>query len=464
MKIVVLGGAGDIGSHIVRNLIELSDAHVTIADYRLPEARALARRLGERVQGIFVDASNRDSLLLALRDTDVAVGAIGPFYRFGPKMAWAALESQVPYVDICDDHEPIDILFEFDAVARKAGVTMITGLGWTPGLSNILARRGADRLDQVDEIRIAWVGSAADAQGLAIVKHVLYAMSGQAPTYRDGAWVNVPALSESERVEFPEPLDAIDVSHVGHPEPITIPRTLPARTVSLKGALLPRWNNRLAGLLIRAGLTSSDRRIDRVSRLIQRLERVLGAGGVALSGMRVDVSGVRHGESVTLTYSVADHMSRLAALPAALGALMLARGEIQEPGVFAPEAILDPEPFLDRLAEQGIDIVEEERETPAVTVEERPAEIKSVEEAAIRPGLPSARLAEGQVVEVVLNFKRGRHVKAVEQAAPAQASIPSAALCTGEIAEVILTVDQETAKEAEPSPSPKLASPQPESD
>lgn len=456
MKFVVLGGAGDMGSHIAANLIEHSDAQVIIADYRLSRAQALARRLGERAEGIFVDAGNRDSLLLALRGADVAIGAAGPFFQLAPKTAWAAIESQVPYIDICDDHEPIDVLYEFDIVARKAGVTLITGLGWTPGLSNILARRGADRLDRVDEIRIAWVGSAADSQGLAVVKHVLYTISGNVPTYRDGGWTKVPALTEPEVVEFPEPLGKIKVSHVGHPEPLTIPRTISAQTVTLKGALTPAWNNRLAAILARMGLTSSERRIDRVSRLIHRFEGMLGAGGVPLSGVRVDVSGTRNNKPVTLTYSAADRMSRLTGIPVTIGAIMLAEGKIEEPGVFAPEAIIDPDPFLDRLAEHGIEIFEEEEEEPAEAVERTPARIKvevPAEEAPDILSVPSARLSEGQIVEVVLDLDRGRPVETAPQE-DISPSMPSAALHEGEIVEVALALNNEETKAVSQPSSP----------
>lgn len=439
MNIVVLGGAGDMGSHIVRDLIEHSDAQITIADYRVSKARALARSLGERSRAVFVDANNRDSLLLALRDADVAVGAVGPFYHFAPKMAWATLESHVHYVDICNDHGPVETLIEFDPVARKAGVTLITGLGWTPGLSNILARQGANRLDQVDEIRIAWVGGAADSHGLAAIKHVLYAVSGEVPTYRDGKWIRVPALSEPEVVEFPEPLGEIEVSHIGHPEPLTIPRTIPVRTVSLKGALTPRWNNQLAALLVRLGLTSSQQRIDRISWLIHRVEGIIGAGGIALSALRVDVTGPRGDEQVRLTYTAADHMGRLTGIPAAIGALMLARGEITEPGVFAPEAIIEPAPFLDALAERGIEIVEYEAVIPPAIVEEVPVRIEeeaAAEELPVIPRVPSARLTEGEVVEVRLDLERGRRTETTGRAASTTNRVPSAALREGEVAEL----------------------------
>jgi hypothetical protein len=49
-------------------------------------------------------------------------------------------------------------------------------------------------------------------------------------------------------------------------------------------------------------------------------------------------------------------MPDLTGLPLAVGALMLARGEIDVPGVVAPEACIEPEAFLAELERRGIQI------------------------------------------------------------------------------------------------------------
>ncbi|MCK5562689.1 saccharopine dehydrogenase family protein, partial [Candidatus Bathyarchaeota archaeon] len=54
----------------------------------------------------------------------------------------------------------------------------------------------------------------------------------------------------------------------------------------------------------------------------------------------------------------------LTGIPAAVGATMIANGEIKRRGVFPPE-VLDPEPFLARIRQKGIPIYEK------VTVEKR---------------------------------------------------------------------------------------------
>ena len=333
----------------MRELIETTTGTVVIADCRLEKAREMRAALGGRAEAAFVDAEDESSLLAVLQRADAAVGCIGPFYRHGVQVAGAAVEAGANYVDVCDDYGPVRELLDLDEAARERGVTLITGLGWTPGLTNLLARKGAAELDEIDEVRIAWTSSSADSTGLSVIEHVFYVSTGDVPTYRGGEWVSVPARSEPEAVTFPEPLGLVQVSHCGHPEPLTIPRYIPARTVSLKGALIPDWNNRMLALFARLSLIGTPRKNARMARLIHAIEGIFRIGGVACSGARVDVSGVQDGEPRTASFAVADTLGKITGIPAAIGARWLAEGRLPK-GAYAPEGCLDPDPFLEELA------------------------------------------------------------------------------------------------------------------
>ncbi|MCS7286632.1 MAG: saccharopine dehydrogenase NADP-binding domain-containing protein [Anaerolineae bacterium] len=358
MKIVVLGGCGDMGSHVVHDLLQTSDAEVVIADYRIKLAEEMASKLGGKARAAFVDATSPTSLRKVLEGADAAVGCIGPFYKFALPLAKAALEAKVNYVDICDDYGPVEEILAMDEAARQAGITIITGLGWTPGITNILARRASEQLDEVDEIHIAWAGSPSDSKGLAVIMHVFYVSTGEVPTWSDGRLIRVKASSGRETVEFPPPLGKVKVFHCGHPEPITIPRYIKARNVSLKGALVPEWNNKLLNIFSAFGLINTPARRERIARLIHPIEGLFRAGGIPCSGARVTVKGRKDGQARTISYAVADRMGRLTGIPASIGAQWLARGLIQQKGAFAPEGCIEPEPFLEELAKRGIKVVE----------------------------------------------------------------------------------------------------------
>ena len=62
-------------------------------------------------------------------------------------------------------------------VAREKGLRVLTGVGWTPGLST-LWRAAADSLDTVEKINIAWAGNTEDSVGLAVILHSLHIFCG----------------------------------------------------------------------------------------------------------------------------------------------------------------------------------------------------------------------------------------------------------------------------------------------
>ncbi len=358
MRIVVLGGCGDMGQGVTADLLAHTDAEVVIADYRHGDAEAYAAQLGSRATSAFVDANDADSLAHVLHGASAAVGAIGPFYHYAVKMASAAVNAEVNYVDICDDHTPLAQLLALDGAARAAGCTVITGLGWTPGITNLMCRAGASQLQSVDEIRAAWAGGGQGPSGLAVLMHVFHCFTGQVLTYEGGRWTTVRAASGRELVDFGDSMGKLSVFHCGHPEPLTLPRYINTRTVSLKGTLTPAWNNALSdsfmrlwlSVLYRTGITQSHERMEKLARVLYRMERRFGAVGVPYAAARVDVTGCHGGEPCTYSYRVVDKMRRLTGIPAAIGAHMLARGQINCKGVFAPEACLDPQQFFSELA------------------------------------------------------------------------------------------------------------------
>lgn len=368
MRVIVLGGAGDMGQRAVRTLARYPElAQLTIADLHLARAQALAAELGgaPRVRAVAVDATDAAALVAAIRGHRVAVGAIGPFYKFEGPVAAAALAAGADYVSLCDDYDAARAVLDLHGRARAAGRRVITGLGWTPGLSNVLARRGVDQLERAEAVDIAWVGAAADSHGFAVIQHTIHIFTGRVPSFQDGRQVLVPAGSGRVRLEFPPPLGACTVFHVGHPEPVTLPRFIPGlRRVTLRGGLTEPFLNWLGLAISRLGLTNSVRKKDVLGRLIHRvlpaLERI-GPRGVACSGLRVEVRGERDGRPAAVVYRAADHMENLTGIPLAVGAMLLARGQVQAPpGVWAPEApgAVDPSLFLAELEQHGVRVEE----------------------------------------------------------------------------------------------------------
>ncbi|HEY8487570.1 MAG TPA: saccharopine dehydrogenase NADP-binding domain-containing protein [Thermaerobacter sp.] len=375
MRFVVFGGGGDMGRRAVLELVRTPGvAQVTVADLNLEAARSVAAAAGAqaaagcRVTAEAVDVLAPGAAAALMAGHDVAVGAAGPFYLLEEPLVRAAIDARRLYISLCDDHDAARRVLALDEPARAAGVTVLTGLGWTPGLTNLCVRHAAQRMDQVEAAHIAWAGSSADSRGWAVVLHTMHIFSGRVTTFAGGRWEEVPAGTGAERVLFPPPVGPVTVFHVGHPEPVTLPRFIPGlQEVRLKGGLSEPALNRLAVSFGRWGLMASHRRRQRLGAvlkpLLPLLERI-GAPGQPASGLYVRVRGRAGGRAVERVYRAAAPMASLTAVPLALGALWMAAGRIQGPGVLAPEAPggPDPEEFFQELERRGVVV---QREGPA---------------------------------------------------------------------------------------------------
>lgn len=366
MRIVVLGGAGDMGAGVVRDLARYSKAtEIVIADMNEHKGKKLSKELGdERLTVEKVDARSRESLVEVMKGSAAVAGALGPFYLFERPIVEAAIEAGANYVSICDDHDAVESVLELDLEARQKGRRILTGLGWTPGLSNMLARRGYNRLDQAAAVRIYWAGSVGDSKGLAVILHLIHIFTGRVVSYRGGKTERIKAGSEKETVQFSSPLGQVNTYHLGHPEPITIPLYLERlQEVVLKGGMVEHYINLLAKFVSSLGLTRNRLAKQALGWFFKIVTPLFPADKKrSLSGIRVDVSGTKNDRPLHLSFSTAGPMRKLTGLPLSIGTIMMAENRIPRFGVFGPEAdnAVDCEAFFGELGRRGIKIEERE--------------------------------------------------------------------------------------------------------
>lgn len=390
-KVVALGGAGHIGSCGVRELVRKAPhIEVVVADYNLAAAESLVAEVGGRTSAAFADVNDIPGLIQIMQGANVIINTVGPFYRYGEPIVKAAIEAGTNLVDICDEGEPTIKILSLHEEARKRGVTVVVGLGATPGITNLMARRGADRLDEVYDIDTAWAWTAIDPKmtGPAIVDHYFHAVTGEIETYRDGNWVKMPAVSNRKAMEFVAPIGLFEVAEVGHPEPVTLPRYIPGvENVANFGGVWPKSFEELAmswkklGLADTKEITVAGQKLpartvatyvvlalpelapDLVVNMVSEVVGTYGEFGIEGVVLRAEVRGAKDGRPARFSFGCGAAADVLTALPSVLGALMLVRGQMTGPGVFAPEGIVDQEKFFKELSK---DIPVEETSTTLI--------------------------------------------------------------------------------------------------
>ena len=365
MRAIVLGGAGGMGQGVARDLIKQKQVtDVILADlYPDPERLAPKLRDSEKATLIKMDVNDHDAMVKRFKEIDVVINCAGPFYKTAVPVAKAAVEAKKNYIDICDDYEGTEILFnsDIDKMAKEAGITVLTGMGSDPGTNNVLVKWYADRLDSVDDIYLYWVVSIAELAGAAW-DHSLHMTLGKIPQYIDGELVYVEGGTEEVAEKFLEPLGTCHVRYVGHPQPLTLPRYIKGvKNVIIKGALIPLWvdelikNQKETGLL---GTKPIDIKGTKVTPydLTLKLWETIPEGrdnGPQSSGLKVIVKGERDGKKVTYTADMVGRMAPGTGLPASIASLMMDAGDVTVKGVVAPEGCIDPGKFLGAFIKRG---------------------------------------------------------------------------------------------------------------
>lgn len=331
---------------------------VTIADRNVVEARNIAKRLegkGAELVVREIDANDHGALVEAIRGHDVAASALGPFYIFEAKLIRAAIEAGVDYCSICDDWDPAEAVIDgFSEEAKSKGVTVIIGLGTSPGLSNVAVRYLARQMDKIRKVDVAVYLPLEMGGGPAALQHGLHIMSGEVPAWRDGKRVMIRACSDQRVVEFPQ-FGRKKAWNMGHSEPATIPRFMPGiEEVNFHMGL--GLGASMVVYMSKLGLFEKESRVDLLTRVLWYFEKISSWGEPKPGAVRVDVWGEKNGEEVHRLLCGTGQMREGTGLSLSVGALMLGRKQIltEEGGVYAPEACIEPNIFLENLNERGL--------------------------------------------------------------------------------------------------------------
>ena len=402
MRAVVLGGCGAMGSEATRDLATTSDFdEITIADLNVAQARALADELNtstgrSHVRAIPVDASDEDALVAVVRGQDVVVNTMT--YHFGLQATRAAIRAGVNYLDLGGLHNTPKQL-ALDNEARAAGITMVLGCGATPGVTNVLARRGADELDTVEAIHIAFASHRSIAPSPGLLDTIIDEFDPESSRfyYEDGQLVEVQPFDGARVISFQPPVGEQEVYFVPHSETHTLRRFIDKglRRVDVRGAWRPETMQALRLFLdyhliaskpvLVNGTALRPKEFLRAHLLQEETNGRAGDTGNWAFLLHVEVKGTRSGREAYRIYRTShpglhewgrQATAKMTGIPASIGAQLLAHGEVHGSGVLAPEAAFEPARFIGELARRGIRV--EERVEEHGIIDSRPADALSL--------------------------------------------------------------------------------------
>ncbi len=377
MRALVLGGAGAVCKETTRDLAEYSQYdEIVVADFNLKAATELVEDIRDkRLKPLFFDAEEYGSMLKLFPGFDVVINGLP--WKYDLPVTKACVEVGVNGLDVSTEENQWD----YDQQAKDKDIIFIPGVGATPGITNAMARHAADGMDEVDDIQINFAAFRCPAPAPGLLITFLWEFHPDTESrvyYEDGEFIWVGPFEGIKKVIFPGQIGEQEVFYIPHPETRTMPKSLGAKKVSVRGCFPPRamriakvmldWGFYSAEPVMIKGIESTpfDIMFDLLLEMPETKQTPIWAYGLI-----VDVFGQADGQKVKhslwTTHPPQEEWGGSAAyykniaIPLSIGAQMITDGVVDARGVVPPETALNPSVFFAELAKRGIQ-VEEKKE------------------------------------------------------------------------------------------------------
>ena len=371
MKLLVLG-SGRMGLGAAYDFAQQPDVdEVTVADLDASRAREVAARIGSKATAHALDVNDRDAVIALMRGHEATISCV--VYKLNVHLARCAIEAGTNFCDLGGNNDVVAGELALDAQARERGINIIPDCGLAPGMVAVLVAHGAQRFESLDEIHIRVGGLPLDPkppldyQLIFSVEGLINEYVERARVIRDGKIIEIDSMTEIESLDFPEPFGRMEAFQTSGGTS-TLPETFlgKVKTLDYKTIRYPGHCEKFK-TMIDLGLCSSEivdvegtaiapRRV-----LSNLLIKHLPHDGPDVVLVRVEFAG----GAKRLRYDIIDRydaanglsaMMRTTAFPAAIVALMMARGDVMKKGALPQERCVPPELFMQELAKRNIEV------------------------------------------------------------------------------------------------------------
>lgn len=359
-RILILGGQGRIGGSVALDLLAHTPAQITITGRSL-RAGGMMDTLGDRVQFLPLDLSDRVALDRAIAETDLVIHCAGPFgYRDG-RVLESCIQQKVHYLDVADNPPFVMKALTRCQAATDAGITAVVSTGVFPGMSNSMARQVIEQLDEAETLQLSYIVAGSGGAGITVMRTTFIELQHPFQAWIDGQWQSVRPYTQREVVNFPKPYGRCGVYWFNTSEATTLPGSFPQlKTVVTKFGSTPDYYSRLTWSMAHGlpkGVLQNPKTVEFLAqvsyKMTQYTDRFSGIG----VAMRVEATGQKDGRSVRYvsTFTHEDTAISVGYGTGSLAELILA-GKFEKPGVWPVEQSLPTDLFEQTMQSRNVDI------------------------------------------------------------------------------------------------------------
>jgi saccharopine dehydrogenase-like NADP-dependent oxidoreductase len=379
-KLICLGGAGRICSESVRDLAKFTDEKVftkiTIADYNIDAAKKLASEINDpRVIAVKVDVNDREKTLNLLKGYDLVLDATT--IQLNGKTADCISNAGCSGINLNGFGDEL----AFNDVFVKNNAMFVPGFGAGPGVTEMMIKNAADRMEKVEIVRCSHGAYRPIAYSPSIFETTAYEYVPVLETreiFENGKFVKMPPFARERMIKLPEPFGENPQWLIPHNETRSASAYLKNKGIKLvecRGTWPPK-NMRLMKALVEWGFTRNDNFsykgtemgiIDAIGSYLQQSKEgtTTELYGYALHVQVVGwINGVRTEIIQTSTHPTSDgsvpewegvrSYCKNVGLPAGIAIYLMAIGKAKGTGVVVTQAAFEPQDVFNELKKRKI--------------------------------------------------------------------------------------------------------------
>lgn len=229
-NILVVGGYGQVGQTISRNLAELYPGKVFAAGRRFDSAAQFSSATGGKVRPLQLDI-NRTLAPSLLEDVRLVIMCLD---QTDTAFVRSCLGGGVHYVDVSASHSFLALVEGLHTEAVAGQATAVLSVGLTPGLTNLLARHATLLMDRTDVIDISVMLGLGDQHGKAAIEWMIDNLGTSFEVTREGRRTKVAGFSDGQQKDFGALLGRRRAYRINVSDQHVLPRTLGVPTVSTR--------------------------------------------------------------------------------------------------------------------------------------------------------------------------------------------------------------------------------------
>ncbi len=237
MKIFIVG-AGAVASALCRCLEKERNIEKVVCVSNNPKRAKEFIRTSKKIKLLAkkIDASKTEQISKVAGGFDLIVNA--SLANFNESIIKAALQIRANYLDLCSylkDNKTAEQL-KYHNSFKKAKLLALVNAGIAPGITNILAAEGKDKLSSIDEIKLRSVEEQKASQLIFAwsPESALYELMSSPLVFKNGQFTETEVFGDCERYEFPAPIGKKRVVSIYGDEIATIPLFIKAKNVDCK--------------------------------------------------------------------------------------------------------------------------------------------------------------------------------------------------------------------------------------